>query len=88
MSVAVMPKSRCHVVWRATYLLTRCPWQVDVVHRGRVKLKGVPQAITVMLLEPVMLSGRTFPHLLPGSKAALLSGSKGPQCTVRLPLAP
>ena len=53
------------------------PWQVDVVHRGQVKLKGVPQAITVMLLEPVMLSGRTFPSCSQGARLRCSVGPRG-----------
>ena len=62
-----------------------CGVQVDIVHRGQVSLKGVPQPVTVMLLVPLMLSGRTFPDALPGSKAKLVTEAKGLQCSVKLP---
>ena len=63
-------------------------WQVDIVHRGHVSLKGVPQPVTVMMLAPLMLSGRTYPEGLPGAKAQLLAGPKGLQLSVRLPSDP
>ena len=58
---------------------------VDVLHRGQISLKGVAQPMTVMILVPLMLSGRTFSPLLPGSKARLVAGPKGHQCSVKLP---
>ena len=56
-----------------------------MLHRGQVGLKGVPTPVTVMLLGPLMLSGRTFPPTLPGSKAKLVAGPRGHQCSVKLP---
>ena len=58
---------------------------VDVLHRGQISLKGVAQPVTVMMLVPLMLSGRTFPPTLPGAKAKLVTGPKGHQCSVKLP---
>ena len=55
------------------------------MHRGRISLKGVPQPVTVMLLAPMMLSGRVYPDTLPGSKAKLMAGSRGLQCSIKLP---
>ena len=61
------------------------PSQVQLVHRGRVALRGVPEPVSVMMLIPLMLSGRTFPEDLPGGKAKLLSPGAGLQCSVKLP---
>ena len=63
-------------------------WQVDIVHRGQVSLKGVPQPVVVLMLVPLMLSGRTFPEALPGAKAQLMAGPKGLQLSVKLPSDP
>ena len=56
-----------------------------MLHRGQISLKGVPNPVTVMLLSPLMLSGRAFPPTLPGSKATLVAGPQGHQCSVKLP---
>ena len=55
------------------------------MHRGRISLKGIPQPVTVMMLAPMMLSGRIYPDTLPGSKAKLVAASRGLQCSIRLP---
>ena len=59
--------------------------QIDVVHHGQLSLKGVLQPISVFMLAPSILSGRTFPDTLPGGKAKLVSGPWGFQCSVTLP---
>ena len=56
---------------------------VDVVHQGHMALKGVAQPVSVLLLVPLMLSGRIFPPGLPGSKARLVGAPRGLQCSVK-----
>ena len=44
--------------------------------------------MTVMMLVPLMLSGRTYTATLPGAKAQLLVEPRGVQCSVKLPAEP
>ena len=76
-----------HAAWCGLAHTQHCTviMQVDVVHRGQVSLKGVPRPVTAMMLVPVMLSGRRFPDILPGSKATLVAKPRGLQCSVKLP---
>lgn len=70
----------------ARHTSPQCSTQVDVIHAGKVSLKGVQQPLTIMMLAPTMLSGRAYPDTLPAGKAKLVAEGRGLQYSVKLPI--